>query len=170
MDDTSGARRPQRFVRDVRATFGLSTKAFKRAVGRLLKEGSVSIETDAPYILPRDLHRKPSVLSAAAMDHARFWSIIDGARSRRGCASTSLVRALEGLPAGEIAAFDRWFWTYYLATARQDLWAAVYAICGGCSDDSFDYFRGRARSLAATSTRTSAKQSPIASHGAPTGP
>jgi hypothetical protein len=28
-----------------------------------------------------------------------------------------------------------------MATAREDLWAAIYAIRGGCGDDSFDYFR-----------------------------
>jgi hypothetical protein len=76
------------------------------------------------------------------MDHARFWSLVDGARGAHGGTAAALSRALEALPAREIVEFDGWFWAYYLATRREDLWAAVYAIRGGCGDDSFDYFRG----------------------------
>ncbi len=38
---------------EIRARFGLSKKAFKRAVGRLLKEGSVTLDRDG-FILSRD--------------------------------------------------------------------------------------------------------------------
>ena len=76
------------------------------------------------------------------MEHARFWSLIDSARAARGRTSAALVKALAQLPPDQIVSFDAWFWAYYLAAQREDLWAAVYAIRGGCSDDSFDYFRG----------------------------
>ncbi|MBA2542262.1 MAG: DUF4240 domain-containing protein [Deltaproteobacteria bacterium] len=75
------------------------------------------------------------------MDHGRFWSLIDEARAKRGRTSAALLKALTKLPPAEIAAFDAWFWAYYMATSREDLWAAVYAIRGGCGDDSFGYFR-----------------------------
>ncbi len=72
------------------------------------------------------------------MDHARFWSLIDEAGGR----TKHLVRALAKLEPADIIGFDAWLWKYYMAVHREDLWAAVYAIRGGCSDDSFDYFRG----------------------------
>ncbi len=72
------------------------------------------------------------------MEHAQFWSLVADARG----SASALVRTLAKLPADDIAGFDAWWWAYYLATSREDLWAAVYAIRGGCSDDSFDYFRG----------------------------
>jgi tetratricopeptide (TPR) repeat protein len=76
------------------------------------------------------------------MEHARFWELIDDARNARGKTSVALIRSLAELTPKEIAEFDAWFWAYYGATQREDLWAAVYAIRGGCGDDSFDYFRG----------------------------
>jgi tetratricopeptide (TPR) repeat protein len=72
------------------------------------------------------------------MEQEGFWSLID----RAAGSSDALTTELAGLPPQQIAAFDTWFWAYYMALRREDLWAAVYAIRGGCSDDSFDYFRG----------------------------
>jgi hypothetical protein len=88
------------------------------------------------------VRRAQSVWYAGGMDHGRFWSIIDEARAAPGKTSSALVRALSKLPARDILAFDAWLWAYYMAIRREDLWAAVFAIRGGCSDDSFDYFRG----------------------------
>ena len=70
--------------------------------------------------------------------HARFWALVGEAHG----SSKALVRVLKNLSPDEVAGFDAWFWAYYMATSREDLWAAVYAIRGGCGDDSFDYFRG----------------------------
>jgi hypothetical protein len=75
------------------------------------------------------------------VEHARFWSLIDDARAATGRTSAMLARALAKLPPAEIMQFDAWFSAYYSATRREDLWCAVYAIRGGCGDDSFDYFR-----------------------------
>lgn len=75
------------------------------------------------------------------MEHTRFWSLIDEARTREEPAR-ALVDVLSRLRAEEIVAFDAWYRAYDAVVAREDLWAAVYAIRGGCSDDSFDDFRG----------------------------
>ncbi|HEY1553009.1 MAG TPA: DUF4240 domain-containing protein [Kofleriaceae bacterium] len=70
------------------------------------------------------------------MDHAGFWSTIGSAKN-----GTQLAKRLAKLAKREIVEFDAWFRAYYDATQRQDLWAAIYAIRGGCGDDGFDYFR-----------------------------
>jgi hypothetical protein len=41
-----------------------------------------------------------------------------------------------------IVEFNRTLWGLMARSYRADLWAAAYVIRGGCSDDSFDYFRG----------------------------
>jgi hypothetical protein len=72
--------------------------------------------------------------------HAEFWALVDRSRKKRDQAG-ELERELAKLPPAEIVEFDAWFWTYYLALARKDVWAAVFAIRAGCSDDGFDYAR-----------------------------
>jgi hypothetical protein len=76
------------------------------------------------------------------LDHAGFWGIIDEARAAKGRRAATLTQILARYTREEIAEFNAWFRAYYRAIDRQDLWAAVYAIRGGCGDDSFDYFRG----------------------------
>jgi Protein of unknown function (DUF4240) len=70
------------------------------------------------------------------MDHTGFWAVMTSAKTGK-----QLEAKLAKLPKREIVEFDGWFRAYYSATRREDLWAAIYAIRGGCSDDSFDYFR-----------------------------
>ena len=41
----------------------------------------------------------------------------------------------------DIAAFQNRFSQLMQQSYRQDLWCAAYLMCGGCSDDGFDYFR-----------------------------
>jgi len=53
----------------------------------------------------------------------------------------ALTAALGKLPPQEIAAFDLWMRGLLDRAYRADLWAAAYLVCGGCSDDSFEYFR-----------------------------
>lgn len=74
------------------------------------------------------------------MNQAAFWALIDRTRDTRDQA-TSLVKELARLPAAEIIDFDAWFSAYHAAIRRKDLWAAVWTIQGGCSDDGFDYAR-----------------------------
>jgi hypothetical protein len=53
----------------------------------------------------------------------------------------ALTGALGKLPPQEIAAFDLWMRGLLDRAYRADLWAAAYLVCGGCSDDGFEYFR-----------------------------
>jgi hypothetical protein len=46
------------------------------------------------------------------------------------------------LSADEIIEFEGIFSEYFFSSYRWALWGAAYVIGGGCSDDSFDYFRG----------------------------
>ncbi len=70
------------------------------------------------------------------MTEDRFWSII--AESDRG---RNLIECLTPLSEDELFGFRYW-WEYFCHLSyRQDLWAVAYVVLGGCSDDSFDYFR-----------------------------
>jgi hypothetical protein len=48
---------------------------------------------------------------------------------------------LERLTADEIAGFQIWLHEQMQRANRWDLWGAAYVMCGGCSDDGFEYFR-----------------------------
>lgn len=74
--------------------------------------------------------------ASTLMTEEQFWNIID--QSDKGY---YLERNLSPLSVEEIFGFIYW-WRYFAAqTYRQDLWAVAYVVRGGCSDDSFDYFR-----------------------------
>ncbi len=74
--------------------------------------------------------------ASSLMTEEHFWNIID--QSQQGY---YLDRLLSPLSVEEIYGFIYW-WRYFAAqTYRQDLWAVAYVVRGGCSDDSFDYFR-----------------------------
>lgn len=71
------------------------------------------------------------------MEREAFWRLIDDSRRKRDQAA-ALTKMLAERSAEEIRSFDAWWWAYYGAIRRDDLWAAIYAIDGGCSDDGFD--------------------------------
>jgi hypothetical protein len=48
---------------------------------------------------------------------------------------------LRKLAPAQIVEFDRRFYELHRGSYRRDLWAACYLMRGGCSDDSFEYFR-----------------------------
>jgi hypothetical protein len=78
------------------------------------------------------------------MDEARFWSLIDAsvqASPPQHIQEDRLAAALDALPADDVAAFDRMFWTQMRRAYTWDLWGAAYIIHGGASDDGFEYFR-----------------------------
>ena len=52
-----------------------------------------------------------------------------------------LTDALAALPPEDILAWHLIFDEYQKLSYKRKLWAAAYVINGGCSDDSFDYFR-----------------------------
>lgn len=66
----------------------------------------------------------------------RFWELIE--KSNKG---ENLDEVLSELTDNEIFGYSYW-WNYFNAISyKQDLWAVAYVVMGGCSDDSFDYFR-----------------------------
>lgn len=78
------------------------------------------------------------------MTTPEFWKIIE--KSKRGVASSDeqaeqLEALLTKLPSDEILSFERIFTEFRYAAYRWDLWGVAYLLCGGCGDDSFDYFR-----------------------------
>jgi predicted DNA-binding WGR domain protein len=74
-----------------------------------------------------------------------FWRLIE--LSRKGTAGDvyiqldNLRQRLMRLPEEGLRRFDRIFWELMDQSYHADLWGAAYLIKGGCSDDSFDYFR-----------------------------
>ena len=79
------------------------------------------------------------------MDAAAFWQLIEESRENAGGdfdeQAADLTDLLSDLPADEILAFDRMFRQHLNEAYRWDLWGAAFIINGGCSDDSFEYFR-----------------------------
>jgi hypothetical protein len=77
-----------------------------------------------------------------------FWEIIGEAQVRSGGSADGdevarhVSAILAARPAEQIIDFAVVLEGLQDASYRWDLWAAAYLIKGGCSDDSFDYFRG----------------------------
>ena len=86
------------------------------------------------------------------MDLNEFWTLIDAARAEaRPLNGDTMAAALEhrlvALTPAEVVQFGVHFEHLHAEAYRWDLWAAAYLILGGCSDDSFDYFRSGLISL-----------------------
>ncbi len=78
------------------------------------------------------------------MTAIEFWKIVE--KSKRGTDSSDeqaekLEELLLELSAEEIVSFENIFTEFRYAAYRWDLWGVAYILCGGCGDDSFDYFR-----------------------------
>jgi hypothetical protein len=83
------------------------------------------------------------------MDTQRFWKLIGDARAQADdpadcdAIAANAVTLLAAFPRKEIVAAERILSGLMADSYRTTLWAAAYVINGGCSDDGFDYFRGR---------------------------
>ncbi|AFY60067.1 DUF4240 domain-containing protein [Synechococcus sp. PCC 6312] len=78
------------------------------------------------------------------MEEQEFWAIIAASQTESGdCESQAqrLEAILSALPPSDIIEFDFLFRQKVIAAYRWDLWGIAYLVNGGCSDDSFDYFR-----------------------------
>lgn len=92
------------------------------------------------------------------MDAQRFWNIIDkGARAgvqasllrrllRRATMDQerqldAIMQELRSLSPEELAGFKARLEEQMERAHNWDLWGAAYVMCGGCSDDGFEYFR-----------------------------
>jgi hypothetical protein len=71
-----------------------------------------------------------------SMDTAAFWAIMGGSQHPE-----DLHKALNVLSDADLAAWETHYEEQWARTYTWDLWGAAYVIAGGCSDDSFDYFR-----------------------------
>ncbi|CCE00652.1 DUF4240 domain-containing protein [Bradyrhizobium sp. STM 3809] len=84
-------------------------------------------------------------MTAPAMPADQFWSIIGRAGAASGgdpaAQCEALAAALRELSLGQIIGFEVAFRRYLNQAYSWDLWGAAYVIHGGCSDDSFEYFR-----------------------------
>ncbi len=81
---------------------------------------------------------------ASAMQADQFWAIIERAAryDDHPFAQIDALRAeLRNLSPEEIKSFEVAFRRYLNKAYTWDLWGAAYVIHGGCSDDSFEYFR-----------------------------
>jgi len=79
------------------------------------------------------------------MTITEFWALIDRARESTDGQEQmydSLVGSLAKLDVPQIMEWKQIFDAYQRLSYKPKLWAAAYVINGGCSDDSFDYFRG----------------------------
>jgi hypothetical protein len=78
------------------------------------------------------------------MDIGQFWDFIEKSRKEsQECEeqAEALIASLSKLKKAEIVAFKNHFNKCLDDAYRWDLWAVAYIIHGGCSDDSFEYFR-----------------------------
>ncbi|MBT2572051.1 DUF4240 domain-containing protein [Planococcus sp. ISL-110] len=92
----------------------------------------------------RESERQVDEIEDSGMTDDQFWEMLDTAH-RKG---EDLEEQLEWLigrlakkPVHDIIRFDSHFNRYYYKSYTSDLWAAAYIVMGGCSGDSFDYFR-----------------------------
>ncbi|GAA2886013.1 DUF4240 domain-containing protein [Nonomuraea rubra] len=80
------------------------------------------------------------------MDTTRYWQLVEDSRAGAGDeweVADRLTDRLSALPPAEIIAAQQAFWDLMADSCRAPLWGAAYMINGGCSDDGFEYFRGR---------------------------
>lgn len=78
------------------------------------------------------------------MKREEFWRHIDeciGSRNDPEDFEDCLGERLDALEDDELVAFDREFRAVRNEAYDWGLWGAAYVIGGGCSDDSFEYFR-----------------------------
>lgn len=78
------------------------------------------------------------------MTETEFWSLIDSVRQSATAASDTPKRLIDHLKetsVQDIVDFGRLFRDASRTAYDERLWAAAYAINGGCSDDSFHNFR-----------------------------
>lgn len=78
------------------------------------------------------------------MDLNGFWDIIEKSRlsAKDVVGQANILRdELRKLTTTEIIEFDNRFKDLRNKAHRWDLWGAIYLLNGGCSDDSFDYFK-----------------------------
>ncbi|PGY06604.1 DUF4240 domain-containing protein [Bacillus sp. AFS031507] len=76
------------------------------------------------------------------MNKTEYWNLIEQSKSFKEDQVEWLTEELSKKSIDEIVDFEFIFESYMKESYQSHLWGAAYLIMGGCSDDSFDYFRG----------------------------
>lgn len=87
---------------------------------------------------------KEEGIQEVGMSEDQFWELLSSAHKKGEDWEEQLewlVGQLSKKPLNDIIRFDYHFNQNYNKSYTSNLWAAAYIIMGGCSDDSFDYFR-----------------------------
>ena len=95
--------------------------------------------------LQEDAGKKTVEEPPKPLDKEQFWQIIDEAREKAGRWQDMyepLFEALSRLDEPDIIQWRLIFDEYYALSRKNGLWAAADIMLRGCSDGSFDYFRG----------------------------
>lgn len=120
--------------------------------GYLTESAALQEVYRGPQDIPAELQVSPfqeiqplDVLENPPMNKERFWKMIDDTRETAGDWKKlyePLQEQLSKLTAPEIAHWQQIFDEYQSLSYKSKLWAAASIMLQGCSDDSFDYFRG----------------------------
>jgi predicted DNA-binding WGR domain protein len=107
-------------------------KEAEKLIDSKLKKGYVH-EDDSAHVIKEN-----------TMTESKFWELLEKCKEHGDNAEEQmewLVTKLSKRPVKDIVTFDYMFNKHYNNSYTSNLWAAAYIIMGGCSDDSFDYFR-----------------------------
>lgn len=88
-----------------------------------------------------DVHEEVQTIG---MSEDQFWELLASAHRKGEDWEEQLewlIAKLSKKSITDIIRFDYHFNQNYYRSYTSDLWAAAYIVMGGCSDDSFDYFR-----------------------------
>ena len=120
----------------------INTKEFP-SEAQCLKEANRLIESKLKKGY-RESEQQVEEVSESTMTADQFWALLETAHRRGNDWEEQLewlVGKLAKKPVHEIIGFDFHFTQQYSKSCTSDLWAAAFIVMGGCSDDSFDYFR-----------------------------
>lgn len=120
----------------------INTKEFS-SEEHCLKEANRLIESKLKKGY-QELRKQEEEIEGSGMTEGQFWGLLDMAHYKRDDLEEQvqwLVGKLARKSVEDITRFDAHFNKQYCKSYRSDLWAAAFIIMGGCSDDSFDYFR-----------------------------
>ena len=76
------------------------------------------------------------------MGEKEFWHLIEMSREYEEEQAEWLTEMLAGKGLEEVVDFKLVFQQMMSVSFTSRLWGAAYVLMGGCSDDTFDYFRG----------------------------
>jgi hypothetical protein len=118
----------------------------RRKAGAIVTCAGLSVLTLATIGFVYEPHFQGSTpMPPQAMDESRFWSVFKPVAAIPGEEIEEqeevLAEQLSQLTDDELIAFEMTYEKLHTNAYRWDLWEVAYQTGGGCSDDSFTYFR-----------------------------